>query len=123
MPALIKHLDAYKEKSIDSRNLIESIEYIAQFTRKNKRPKGVLAKIFESINSIKIIWYVLDSDEDPIQTFTNINANKIELTNTIHCKLYEYADFETLKGKLITEECPISFLWLPMDNFQKTNDL
>ena len=81
MPALIKHLDAYKEKSIDSRNLIESIEYIAQFTRKNKRPKGVLAKIFEAINSIKIIWYVLDSDEDPIQTFTNINANKIELTN------------------------------------------
>ena len=58
MPALIKHLDAYKEKSIDSRNLIESIEYIAQFTRKNKRPKGVLAKIFEAINSIKIIWYV-----------------------------------------------------------------
>lgn len=42
MPALIKHLDAYKEKSIDSRNLIESIEYIAQFTRKNKRPKSCI---------------------------------------------------------------------------------
>lgn len=81
MPALIKHLAEYKEKSIDSRNLIESIEYVAQFTRKNKRPKGVLAKIFESIDNIKIIWYVLDTDEDPIQTFTNINANKIELTN------------------------------------------
>lgn len=95
MPALIKHLDAYKEKSIDSRNLIESIEYIAQFTRKNKRPKGVLAKIFEAINSIKIIWYVLDSDEDPIQTFTNINANKIELTNT-----YERFPFELYKDEI-----------------------
>lgn len=47
----------------------------------------------------------------------------LTMLDTIHCKLYEYADFETLKGKLITEECPISFLWLPMDNFQKTNDL
>lgn len=81
MPSLIKHLSPFKEKSIDSRNLIESIEYVAQFTRKNKRPKGVLAKIFEAIDNIKIIWYVLDIDEDPIQTFTNINANKIELTN------------------------------------------
>lgn len=81
MPGLIRHLAAYKEKSIDSRNLIASIEYIAQFTRKNKRPKGVLAKIFEAIDNIKIIWYVLDEEEDPIQTFTNINANKIELTN------------------------------------------
>ncbi len=81
MPALIEHLVAYKEKSIDSRNLIESIEYIAQFTRKNKRPKGVLAKIFEAFHAINVIWYVLDEDEDPIQTFTNINANKIELTN------------------------------------------
>ena len=81
MPELLKQLETYKDKSIDSRNLIESIEYIAQFTRKNKRPKGVLAKIFEAIDNIKVIWYVLDADEDPIQTFTNINANKIELTN------------------------------------------
>ena len=81
LPELVKKLEDYKEKSIDSRNLIESIEYIAQFTRKNRRPKGVLSKIFEVINNIKIIWYVLDKDEDPIQTFTNINANKIELTN------------------------------------------
>ena len=81
MPALIRHLESYKEKSIDSRHLIESIEYVAQFTRKNRRPKGVLAKIFEVIHNIKVIWYVLDPEEDPIQTFTNINANKIELTN------------------------------------------
>ena len=81
LPGLVKRLEDYKDKSIDSRNLIESIKYIAQFTRKNRRPKGVLSKIFEAINSIKIIWYVLGEDEDPIQTFTNINANKIELTN------------------------------------------
>lgn len=70
-----------KQNSIDSRNLIESMVFIANFTRKNKTAKGVLAKIFEAIDSIQVIWYVLDDNEDAIQTFTNINANKIELTN------------------------------------------
>lgn len=70
-----------KQKTIDSRNLIESLEYIASFSRKNKTARGVLAKIFDVIGDIKVIWYVLDENEDSIQTFTNINANKIELTN------------------------------------------
>lgn len=78
-----------KEKSIDSRNLIESVECIANYQRKYKEKnkyktmgsKGVLSEIFKVISDIDVIWYVLDKDEDPIQTFTNINANKIELTN------------------------------------------
>lgn len=50
----------------------------------------MLAQIFDLLRpseeknpnpNVKIIWYVLDEDEDAIQTFTNINANKIELTN------------------------------------------
>lgn len=81
MPSLVNLMEDEKEYSIDSRNLIESIKCIAMFTRKNKRPKGVLAKIFEVVNDIQVIWYVLDDEEDTIQTFTNINANKIELTN------------------------------------------
>lgn len=78
---LVAKLEPYKEKCIDGRKLIESIEYIFGFSRDGKTAKGVLAKIFESINSVRIIWYVLDENENSIQTFTNINANKIELTN------------------------------------------
>lgn len=78
---LVEKLEPYKEKCIDGRKLIESIEYISRFSRNNKTAKGVLAKIFDSINSVRIIWYVLDENENSIQTFTNINANKIELTN------------------------------------------
>lgn len=70
-----------KKGSIDSRNLIESMNFIASYKYKNKPAGGILAKIFEEIDNIKIIWYVLDADEDAIQTFTNINANKIDLTN------------------------------------------
>lgn len=81
LKSLVEKLEPYKEKCIDGRNLIESIEYISRFSRNNKTAKGVLAKIFDSINSVRIIWYVLDENENSIQTFTNINANKIELTN------------------------------------------
>lgn len=81
LKSLVEKLDAFKSKCIDGRKLIESIEYISKFSRNNKTAKGVLGQIFESINSVRIIWYVLDENEDSIQTFTNINANKIELTN------------------------------------------
>jgi uncharacterized protein with ParB-like and HNH nuclease domain len=81
LKSLVEKLEPYKEKCIDGRKLIESIEYISQFSRNNKTAKGVLAQIFESISSVRIIWYVLDEKENSIQTFTNINANKIELTN------------------------------------------
>lgn len=81
LKSLVEKLEPYKEKYIDGRKLIESIEYISRFSRNNKTAKGVLAKIFDSINSVRIIWYVLDENENSIQTFTNINANKIELTN------------------------------------------
>ena len=74
--------EADMKECIDSRHLIESMIFISRYERKGKTAKGVLAKIFEVIDSIRIIWYELDGNEDPIQTFTNINANKIELTNS-----------------------------------------
>ncbi len=90
MRQIAKDFEEKKQNSIDSRNLIESMEYISGFSYKNKTAKGVLAQIFDLLRpseeknqnpNVRIIWYVLDEDEDAIQTFTNINANKIELTN------------------------------------------
>lgn len=76
-----EHFAYLKRESIDSRSLYESLVFISKFKFEGKTAKGVLAKIFDVINDIKVIWYELDSSEDPIKTFTNINANKIELTN------------------------------------------
>jgi hypothetical protein len=47
----------------------------------------------------------------------------LTVLDAIHLKFKTCTGFEELKDKLIGSECPISFLWLPMDNFQKTNDL
>lgn len=47
----------------------------------------------------------------------------LTMLDTIHRKFRAYDDFKSLKEKLTAEDCPISFLWLPMEHFQKTNDL
>lgn len=43
--------------------------------------------------------------------------------DSLHEKFKDIADFNVIKERLIEDECPISFLWLEMPNFQQTNDL
>lgn len=81
MRKIEEHFEYLKRKSIDARSLYDSMVFISKFKTGGKTAKGVLGKIFDEINNIKVIWYELAADEDPIRTFTNINANKIELTN------------------------------------------
>ena len=95
-----EQLDPLKALCIDSKFLIESIKYITEFTRNDGKIKAkrVLTDIFDAFDKIKVIWYVLDETEDPIETFTNINANKIELTNAelIKAVLLHSTDKENL---------------------------
>ena len=78
------HFKEEKDNSIDCRNLIESMEYISNY-KYNEATTGpaVLNDIFQKLRqgNVQIIWYELDETEDAIQTFTNVNANKIALTN------------------------------------------
>lgn len=82
MVKLLPDLESHRKSSIDCTYLIDSINAIASFNKDGKTAKRVLGTIMESIYSVKVIWYLLDSTEDAIQTFTNVNANKIELTNS-----------------------------------------
>ncbi|SMC65576.1 Uncharacterized conserved protein, contains ParB-like and HNH nuclease domains [Oscillospiraceae bacterium] len=79
---LIDRLREEKSRSIDSKYLIESIENVMDFEIEEFYSSGVLNRIMEAIKRVVVIWYVLDDEEDPIQTFTNVNANKIDLTNS-----------------------------------------
>lgn len=70
-----------KMRGVDALNLIENIEYITnEFSYMGDFADNALAFILARKNDIDIIWYELE-DENPIQTFANINANKIDLTN------------------------------------------
>lgn len=45
------------------------------------------------------------------------------MLDTIHERFRKNDKYIELKERLISDDCPISFLWLPMENFQKTDDL
>ena len=42
---------------------------------------------------------------------------------TIHKKFGKCPDFQIIQEKLTSDECPIIFLWLSMDDFKNTDDL
>lgn len=50
-------------------------------------------------------------------------SSMIVMLDCIHAKFKETVEFETLKNKLIDDDCPISFLWLKMEDFQQDEDL
>lgn len=81
MVEFIPAIEQSRKNSIDCTFLIDSIKTLVSFQKDGKTSKRVLGTIMESIHSVKIIWYLLDNNEDAVQTFTNVNANKIELTN------------------------------------------
>ena len=75
------YFDKKKDDCIDSRYLIDSMNFFINFNIGTDYMFGISAAIYSAIEYIKIIWYELEEDDDSIQTFTNINANRIELTN------------------------------------------
>ncbi len=62
-------------------------------------------------------WFTGNFDLDPTI------KSMLVVIKTIHEKFFSEHDFETMKNRLIDDNCPISFLWLEMPNYQQTSDL
>lgn len=81
-------LDKAPGESFDAYNIIQNMKLVANTKFDSYSERKTLSKVFdkgldiEEGKDIQIIWYELDEEEgkNPIQMFTNINANKIELT-------------------------------------------
>ena len=69
-------------------------------------------------NQIKnSFWYSGHFTNDPtIQSM-------LVVIDEIHNKFKIITDFDSINQLLISDDCPLTFLWLPMDNFQKRDDL
>ncbi|MDD3417638.1 MAG: DUF262 domain-containing protein [Lachnospiraceae bacterium] len=75
------------------------------------------SKITISNQIINNPWFTGNFSYDP-----TINSMLVVI-DCIHSKFSGLADYSNINSLLISENCPISFLWLPMDDFQKTDDL
>ena len=62
-------------------------------------------------------WFTRNFDSDPTI------KSMLVVIDAIHKKFYKSEDAELAKNALIDEDCPVSFLWLQMEDFQQTSDL
>lgn len=62
-------------------------------------------------------WFTRSFEYDPSI------ASMLEMINCIHSTFGSVNSTDYLAEKLLSSECPVCFLWLPMDDFKKTDDL
>lgn len=81
-------LNPLRSKSVDCVNAVENMLWVITpgngVTRNGSARKwrNYLSLIMNNLDKIDFIEYKLGENEDPIETFANINANKIRLTNS-----------------------------------------
>ena len=78
---IYKKFSERKDASLDSCMLLESIEAIINYHLGEDDMYTIIPAIYNNLSRIIIIWYELEDNESPVEIFTNINANKIRLTN------------------------------------------
>lgn len=95
-----------RRKSVDCNHLMNSMEQIAAFKYGKDAAGVVLQNIYNMIehDKVKVLWYQLDENEKVIETFTNINANKIELTNSELIKAVLLNIFKKKKSEKLEEQ-------------------
>lgn len=86
----------------------------------------------ENICSTKKFDFSVDKISDQIKDCYWLSGNFLKdptvksmltMLDTIHARFSYVTDFSEIKGTLVSDDCPVTFLCLSMDNFQKTNDL
>lgn len=78
---LINKLLPETKLNIDCANIVDAITTINNPGIERKSYKRVIEDICNDLNRVTVIWYELEDNEEPISIFTNVNANKIRLTD------------------------------------------
>ncbi len=78
--AIYAKFEPKKSDSLDSCMLLESMRALIDYKLGDDDMYTIIPAIFNNLSRIKVIWYELE-DESPVDIFTNVNANKISLTN------------------------------------------
>ena len=80
--AFLKNIDCeQKEKNIDFWFISNAYMTIKKWFETHNLNVSLPEIIRKLESSVKVIWYCVSSDEDPIALFTRLNIGKIELTN------------------------------------------
>lgn len=72
--------EAQKDENIDYFHMFDASAHIDSWFVEHKNKINDIESAFQ--NAVKIIWYEVPDDVDPIQIFTRLNMGKIPLTNS-----------------------------------------
>ena len=115
-------------KNVDVDHFFNNITALLEYTFNGSDISGLLNEIFyidsagaSVIKRVDIIWYELDPQENEIEAFTNINANKIPLTESELIKAHFLYKFSHCEKKADSLEAQVfGDLWEQME--QKLGD-
>jgi hypothetical protein len=132
----LEHISESSEDSIDSHYISQAYSYIREWfeSRGPQRPArdtiiGTLVGTPEQPyvqGMVKVIWYELAKDENPIESFTRINLGKIPLTNAelikaLFLQTRNFGHDANELGKL--QQLEIAGEWDRMENALQNDDL
>ncbi len=66
-------------ENVDFRHIYDAYQAIKEWFKPRRHLRNDIESAF--LNKVKVIWYQVDADEDPIAIFTRLNVGKIPLTN------------------------------------------
>ncbi len=78
---IISGLDDMANQSLDACMLIEALNCISKYEIDGKGMYTFTHNICDNFSKVKVIWYQLEKDEDPINIFSAVNNNLVKLTN------------------------------------------
>ncbi len=113
--------EAQKDDNIDFFHIYESYSQIKEWFKDKRNLISDIESIF--LNSVKVIWYDVREDIDPVTVFTRLNIGKIPLTNAelVKALFLKGSNFETSSqyhNQLkISQEWDEIEQWLQNDEF------
>ncbi len=108
----LKTLDNTKmNDNIDFYHMMNAFNYIKKWFEEKMGDKStIVTSINEKLdNKVKVIWYVVDNNEDSIALFTRLNIGKIPLTNAELVKAMFLSKSNTLMTK--EKQSEIALQW------------
>lgn len=111
-----------RSKYVEGLNVLKKFSYLTRDTSKRFCERICETKVDFSMHCLDeqimdCYWFSGNFYADPTI------KSMLVVIETIHKKFGKCPDFQIIQEKLTSDECPIIFLWLSMDDFKNTDDL
>lgn len=111
-----------RSKYVEGLNVLKKFSYLTRDTSKRFCERICETEVDFSMHCLDeqimdCYWFSGNFYADPTI------KSMLVVIETIHKKFGKCPDFQIIQEKLTSDECPIIFLWLSMDDFKNTDDL